>query len=211
MTSDLQLLMLWTCAGIGLAVLFANYWWVRRAVRASAHVTSRFPLFAARDELRRAWIDRKLRTDDSAVSVLDTTINDLLSLDNRVTLVDFLKHYFKAKIREARDPEYAAQAQETRNLFLAKARENEVFDRVLRASDAAVGQMLTDRTSWLSLQGFVLRLQMIKVFVDLLRFRRLLSFRNIGTVDLFARHAGCGNEPPSPGSVGSHMGMLKSG
>ena len=181
--------LLWTCAGLGAAILMINYWSIRSAARSSAHVTSRFPLFAVRDELRHALIDGDLEAGDAAVSLFDVIINELLKLDNRDNLSDFLQRHFRSRLRELQDSEYAAKKSASLALLTAKVQESPIFGRIMSHSDMAIGQMLQDRTSWLSFHGCILRLQMAKLsFAVLLKCKQLLSFSDIRTADLsFAR------------------------
>lgn len=104
-------------------------------------VSSRFPMFAVRDELHELVAEGKLQESDTAYQAAYTAVNRILHLDTRLELIDLF--VLIASTRETDEAEF----QKLRAHIRATVQECPEFGECIRKMDIAVFQIAIDRTS----------------------------------------------------------------
>lgn len=161
---------------VAVVALVVAAWRMRRLALASIHITSRFPVFAARDQARWAIIKGQIERDDSYWRSLHSALNEVLHLENRSDLVAFISTMLKERIREAGNPKQAeARKRFEANLLAARSRSKDL-DQLFARADVAFGAMLSTRTTWLSSQGLRIRLHLLRLF-----FSAMLACLRVGS------------------------------
>lgn len=136
----------------GLAILCAvttalSVWIEYSRVRRHVRVSSRFPMFAARDELIRLVLDGKLPQDDDVWLAAYRVTNDFLSLERKLDLFDFLKDSVKSRIELEADDERRKDFES----FKAEMKRIEgaipEFGNAMRLVGSALMAMVVSRTS----------------------------------------------------------------
>lgn len=158
-----------SAVAVGLAVLS----WrrdVRKLYEMRRH-SSRFPLFAVRDQLIQLVVVGKMSEDDDAWQAAYTTVNHLLHLDRKLTIWSFTLRLLKSKRAEERDADLK-RSRELLGRKLRKASERVPgFRNVLRDLDSGLLSLVADRTTkleFLSFRSLVYSLQSVRYVLSLM-------------------------------------------
>ena len=143
----------------GLLVIAARIVFVRNTIRRSVFNTSRFPLFAARDNLIDLIRRGVVTEQDPVWSSLYACVNDLLSPNKRHTLFSMFHESLRFSVRVANDKQYRQKFIEFRREQDERAKENPELGRVMEEINLALWNMYYRRTVifWLRAYLFVLR------------------------------------------------------
>lgn len=158
----------WIALGLSLAALLLSQimyswdmYWVRRH-------SSRFPMFAVRDQLIELVCDGEMDESETAWCTTYLTVNSLLDLEKNHTIWGSIGSYLSHSRRMKRDPKRRAQLKEIMNAIEDRAKETPRFGDALIALGRAHSAMVRGQVHWWDRIAILLLSIVLKVLVTIL-------------------------------------------
>lgn len=188
MLDDVGFLAALAAAGFAIILMIVDTLRIRQFIKASVLRTSRFPLFAARDRLRRLVIDGHMEEGNVGWQHLSSAVNCFLNLRNQHDLVQFVENYLSLSIRLTTDPALQKRLDEERGQLDKTASEYPEFRGALEQSEQALFRMLYYRTRPWRFRMLIWRLKLAVLFANFkfraLRFTSLVRGSLNGRIDI---------------------------
>jgi hypothetical protein len=161
---------------------------MRSYALSSVHITSRFPVFKARDEARWLAIAGSISENEVYWQKLHTALNEILHIENREDLAAFIKQMLNERVREVRDPSLAERRKLFEKRLMEALEQNRKLADLYVFAERAFDSMLRTRTTWMSLRGLRIRLRLIRVLAEALlvcwkfgaRIHKTCSVQSVG-------------------------------
>ena len=154
----MMLIAAWTTVAVAAAILIGahTYYWID--ARDSRRDSSRFPLFAVRDDLVFLIASKKMLESDPAWKILYQTVNHLLDISCNTTMFSMVFRNARIATRVQASGEAADLFRRIQGILETGARQVPEFANALIQMDAAMLSMTRERTprwQWWILKGLV--------------------------------------------------------
>lgn len=200
----------WSVAGGSLVLTAWSIFGELRRVRQHEKVSSRFPMFEARDELIRLVLDGKVAEDNELWVSSYRAANSFLSLQRRLDLWDFLKDFVRHSM-ELQDESRRREFEDFKKDMQSLGRSVPEYEAAIERMDRALWRMVMVRTSRAGLLAILLGLVALYAVAKLWSAgSKVLSLRLLrkGASNLFAVLRTVGRSQPAQSIAGVSMFYL---
>lgn len=147
---------------IGVIVFFAEVIRINEVIRCSVYDTSRFPLFAARDQLLSLVIAGKMREDDQLWQDVYGGVNDFLDQSSKMWLMGLCNAHLRIVFGTAMNRRRLREFQDYRRRIAGAAAAQPAFGSAMEDANRAIWSMCARRTPWWSLPLYGLALGFLR-------------------------------------------------
>ncbi len=141
-----MIIMAWVLAALLLCMFLAAHLFYWLDAKASRRDSSRFPMFAVRDDLIYLVASGQMHETDPAWKLLYLTANHFLDLSINSTIFEVIKAKAEVAMRAAQDPKIRERLKEIDEALASAAERTPQFGRVLQGMGGALRSLTRDRT-----------------------------------------------------------------
>lgn len=193
------------CLAIALLLVAVHQRYAWGYIRSIERETSRFPLFAARDQLVLLIVRGEMKEDGLAWKALYMSVNHLLNLERRLDLIDLLNGQVNHAKRMETDPKYRDCVNGITAAFEAGRLQSAGYANALKDVEEGIQHLVWQRTGAvlqaLLIVGVVLAILYVAV--------RHLSLKLVSPLVRFVFHTKASDALSLQGGAGLDMPSLQ--